>query len=52
VGAGKVEVFETKAIELRVGDMVQFTSNHHEAGRPMGLAVQSQEFMQIETWRP
>lgn len=36
-GAGKVEVFETKAIELRTGDRVQFTRNDREAGRINGL---------------
>ena len=36
-GAGKVEVFETKAIELQAGDRVQFTRNDREAGRINGL---------------
>lgn len=36
-GAGKVEVFETRAIELQAGDRVQFTRNDREAGRINGL---------------
>jgi conjugative relaxase-like TrwC/TraI family protein len=36
-GAGKVEVFEPKAMELRAGDRVQFTRNDREAGRINGL---------------
>lgn len=36
-GAGKAEVFETKAIELQAGDRVQFTRNDREAGRINGL---------------
>lgn len=36
-GAGKVEVFETKPIELQAGDRVQFTRNDREAGRINGL---------------
>lgn len=36
-GAGKVEVFETKAIELQAGDRVQFTRNDREARRINGL---------------
>lgn len=36
-GAGKVEVFEPKAMELQAGDRVQFTRNDREAGRINGL---------------
>ncbi|MBU6394100.1 MAG: relaxase domain-containing protein [Sphingomonadales bacterium] len=36
-GAGKVEVFEPKPIELQAGDRVQFTRNDREAGRINGL---------------
>ena len=36
-GAGKVEVFETKAMELQAGDRVQFTRNDRDAGRINGL---------------
>jgi conjugative relaxase-like TrwC/TraI family protein len=36
-GAGKVEVFERKAMELQAGDCVQFTRNDREAGRINGL---------------
>ena len=36
-GAGKVEVFEPKPMELRIGDRVQFTRNDREAGRINGL---------------
>lgn len=36
-GAGKVEVFERKAMELQAGDRVQFTRNDREAGRINGL---------------
>ena len=36
-GAGKVEVFEAKPMELRTGDRVQFTRNDREAGRINGL---------------
>jgi conjugative relaxase-like TrwC/TraI family protein len=36
-GAGKVEVFEPKAMELQTGDSVQFTRNDREAGRMNGL---------------
>jgi conjugative relaxase-like TrwC/TraI family protein len=36
-GAGKVEVFESKAMELQAGDRVQFTRNDREAGRINGL---------------
>jgi conjugative relaxase-like TrwC/TraI family protein len=36
-GAGKVEVFEPKAMELQTGDRVQFTRNDREAGRINGL---------------
>lgn len=36
-GAGKVEVFEPKPMELRSGDRVQFTRNDREAGRINGL---------------
>ena len=36
-GAGKVEVFETKAVELQAGDRVQFTRNDRAAGRINGL---------------
>jgi plastocyanin len=36
-GAGKVEVFEPKAMELQEGDRVQFTRNDREAGRINGL---------------
>ncbi len=36
-GAGKVEVFEPKPMELRAGDRVQFTRNDREAGRINGL---------------
>lgn len=36
-GAGKVEVFEPKPMELRIGDGVQFTRNDREAGRINGL---------------
>lgn len=38
-GAGKVEVFETSAIELQAGDRVQFTRNDREAGRINGLGA-------------
>lgn len=37
-GAGKVEVFEAKPMDLRAGDRVQFTRNDREAGRINGLA--------------
>ena len=36
-GAGKVEVFEPKVMELQAGDRVQFTRNDREAGRINGL---------------
>lgn len=36
-GAGKVEVFEPKPMELQAGDRVQFTRNDREAGRINGL---------------
>lgn len=36
-GAGKVEVFEPKSMDLRTGDRVQFTRNDREAGRINGL---------------
>lgn len=36
-GAGKVEVFEAKPLELRTGDRVQFTRNDRDAGRINGL---------------
>jgi len=36
-GAGKVEVYEVRPMELRTGDRVQFTRNDHEAGRINGL---------------
>jgi conjugative relaxase-like TrwC/TraI family protein len=36
-GAGNVEVFEPKAMELQAGDRVQFTRNDREAGRINGL---------------
>lgn len=36
-GAGKVEVFERKAMELQAGDRIQFTRNDREAGRINGL---------------
>lgn len=36
-GAGKVEVFEPKAMELQAGDRVQFTRNDRDAGRINGL---------------
>jgi conjugative relaxase-like TrwC/TraI family protein len=36
-GAGKVEVFEPKPMELQAGDRVQFTHNDREAGRINGL---------------
>jgi ATP-dependent exoDNAse (exonuclease V) alpha subunit len=36
-GAGKSEVFEPKAMELRTGDRVQFTRNDRDAGRINGL---------------
>lgn len=36
-GAGKVEAFEAKPMELRIGDRVQFTRNDREAGRINGL---------------
>jgi conjugative relaxase-like TrwC/TraI family protein len=36
-GAGKVEVFERKAMELQAGDRVQFTRNDRDAGRINGL---------------
>ena len=36
-GAGKVEVFEAKPMELRIGDRVQFTRNDRDAGRINGL---------------
>ena len=36
-GAGKVEVFEPKSMELQAGDRVQFTRNDREAGRINGL---------------
>lgn len=36
-GAGKVEVFEAKPMELQAGDRVQFTRNDREAGRINGL---------------
>lgn len=36
-GAGKVEVFEAKPMELKTGDRVQFTRNDREAGRINGL---------------
>jgi len=36
-GAGKVEVFEPKPLELQAGDRVQFTRNDREAGRINGL---------------
>jgi conjugative relaxase-like TrwC/TraI family protein len=36
-GAGKVEVFESKPMELQAGDQVQFTRNDREAGRINGL---------------
>jgi conjugative relaxase-like TrwC/TraI family protein len=36
-GAGKVEVFEPKPMELQSGDRVQFTRNDREAGRINGL---------------
>lgn len=36
-GAGKVEVFEPKLMELQAGDRVQFTRNDREAGRINGL---------------
>lgn len=36
-GAGKVEVFEPKTMELQSGDRVQFTRNDREAGRINGL---------------
>jgi conjugative relaxase-like TrwC/TraI family protein len=36
-GAGKVEVFESKLMELQAGDRVQFTRNDREAGRINGL---------------
>ena len=36
-GAGKVEVFERKAMELQTGDRVQFTRNDREVGRINGL---------------
>ena len=36
-GAGKVEVFEPKMMELQAGDRVQFTRNDREAGRINGL---------------
>lgn len=36
-GAGKVEVFEPKAMKLQAGDRVQFTRNDREAGRINGL---------------
>jgi conjugative relaxase-like TrwC/TraI family protein len=36
-GAGKVEAFEPKPMELQAGDRVQFTRNNREAGRINGL---------------
>jgi conjugative relaxase-like TrwC/TraI family protein len=36
-GAGKVEVFEPKVMELQAGDRVQFTRNDREAERINGL---------------
>lgn len=36
-GAGKVEVFEARSMELRTGDRLQFTRNDREAGRINGL---------------
>ncbi|WP_086738389.1 MobF family relaxase [Erythrobacter colymbi] len=36
-GAGKVEVFASKTMELQAGDRVQFTRNDREAGRINGL---------------
>lgn len=36
-GAGKVETFEAKPMDLRIGDRVQFTRNDREAGRVNGL---------------
>lgn len=36
-GAGKVEVFEPKPMELRIGDRVQFTRNDRKASRINGL---------------
>ncbi|OYW48852.1 MAG: hypothetical protein B7Z34_12395 [Novosphingobium sp. 12-62-10] len=36
-GAGKVEVFESKPMELQAGDRVQFTRNDREEGRINGL---------------
>lgn len=36
-GAGKVEVFGARPMELRTGDRVQFTRNEREAGRINGL---------------
>jgi conjugative relaxase-like TrwC/TraI family protein len=36
-GAGKVEVFEPKPMELKAGDRVQFTRNDREGGRINGL---------------
>lgn len=36
-GAGKVEVFEPKPMELRTGDRVQFTCNDRDARRINGL---------------
>lgn len=36
-GAGQVEVFEVKPMDLRIGDRVQFARNDREAGRINGL---------------
>jgi ATP-dependent exoDNAse (exonuclease V) alpha subunit len=37
-GAGKAEVYESKPMELRTGDQIQFTRNDREAGRVNGLS--------------
>jgi len=38
-GAGRVEVFEPREMELRIGDRVQFTRNDRERGRANGLSA-------------
>jgi conjugative relaxase-like TrwC/TraI family protein len=38
-GAGKVEVFEVRPMELRTGDRVQFTRNDRDADRINGLGA-------------
>ncbi|KTE03487.1 exonuclease V subunit alpha [Sphingopyxis sp. H038] len=39
-GAGKVQLFETQRLELRVGDSIRFTRNDREAGRVNGARVE------------